>query len=190
MQGDLTTGAGLDRALAGMEAIVHSATSACESLNGRSDIKAARRPFETARNKGITHFVYVSIWSIVRANQFHELMETLLQIFSRVAGTTMIPFHWRFQPVDSLEVAQRLVDVTVRGPQGMLQDFDGPEVRDFKGIAESWLMATGGKRRLINLPLPMRFSRDFASGKLLTPERKDGKVTFEQYIAEKYPVPQ
>ena len=72
----------------------------------------------------------------------------------------------------------------------MLQDFDGPEVRDFKGIAESWLMATGGKRRLINLPLPMRFSRDFASGKLLTPERKDGKVTFEQYIAEKYPVPQ
>lgn len=80
--------------------------------------------------------------------------------------------------------------MTLQPPQGMLPDYGGPEVRDFKSIAESWLKATGRRRTLINLPMPMKVSRDFASGKLLTPDHKDGKVTFEQYLAEKYPLPQ
>ena len=217
VQGDLITGAGLDTALAEMEAIVHAATGARDSLPSRSDIQATRRLVEMARDKGVKHLVYVSIvgmegipypyyrtklavegivkealvpWSILRATQFHELMETFLHAFSRVPGMTMIPLGWRFQPVHSREVAQRVIEVTLQPPQGMLPDFGGPEVRDFKSIAESWLKATGRKRRLINLPLPMKFSRDFASGKLLAPDHKDGKVTFEQYLAEKYPLPQ
>lgn len=216
VQGDLRTGAGLDKATTGMDAIVHAATSARQSLVSRADIKATRRLVEIAREKGIKHFVYVSIvgidgvpypyyrtkliaesivkenrvpWSILRATQFHELMETFLNAFSRVPGITMIPFRWQFQPVDSREVAKRVVEVTLQEPQGMVADFGGPEVHDFKSIARSWLQATGQRRRLINLPLPMKFSRDFASGKLLTPDHKDGKITFDQYLADMYPTP-
>lgn len=216
VQGDLRTGAGLDKAIAGMDAIVHAATGARQSLASRADIKATRRLVEMAREKGIKHFVFISIvgmegvpfpyyatkltcegivkedlipWSILRATQFHELMETFLNAFSRVPGMTMIPFLWQFQPVDSREVAQRVVEVTLQEPSGMLPDFGGPAARDFKGIAQSWLQATGQRRRLINLKLPMKFSRDFASGKLLAPDHKDGTITFEQYLAEKYPVP-
>jgi hypothetical protein len=36
------------------------------------------------------------------------------------------------------------------------------------------------------LPLPFKFSRQFASGRLLTPEHTDGKITFEQYLHEQY----
>ena len=94
-------------------------------------------------------------------------METFLHALMRVPGVAMIPFGWRFQTVYSREVALRLVEVTLQPPQGELADFGGPEVPDFKSIAESWLKATGRKRRLIKLPMPMKFSRDSASGKLL-----------------------
>lgn len=217
MQGDLRSGAGLDTAITGMDAIVHAATGARQSLTSRAtDIKGTRRLINRARDAGIKHFVYISIvgmegvaypyygtklkaeaivkenlvpWSILRATQFHELMELFLSGFSRVPGMTMIPFGWQFQPVHAREVAQRVVDVVLKEPSGMLPDFGGPEVRDFKGIAESWLKARKQHRRLINFRLPLQFSKQFTEGRLLTPEHKDGKITFEQYLAEKYPLP-
>src|SRR5437588_11894621 len=64
VQGDLKTGQGIDKAVVGMEGVVHAATSARQSLSGRSDIKATRRLLERARHAGITHFVYVSIVGI------------------------------------------------------------------------------------------------------------------------------
>jgi len=33
-----------------------------------------------------------------------------------------------------------------------------------------------------------KFSHQFASGCLLAPDHKDGKITFEQYLEEKDPV--
>ena len=41
-------------------------------------------------------------------------------------------------------------------------------------------------RRLVNLPVPLKFSRQFADGRLLTPDHTDGKITFEQYLKDKY----
>lgn len=215
VQGDLRTGLGIERAVSGMDAIIHTATGGRQSLTSRADVKATRRLINAAQQAGIKHFVYVSIvgmegvqfpyyktklaaegvvkedkvpWSILRATQFHDLMESFLNGFSRVPGTTMIPFDWKFQPVDSREVAQRLADVVLRSPQKMLPDFGGPEVRDFKGIAESWLNARHEHRRLVNLRVPFRFSKQWAEGALLTPDHKDGKITFDRYLAEKYPL--
>ena len=51
---------------------------------------------------------------------------------------------------------------------------------------ESWLAARISKKRLVNLPLPFKFSRQVAEGRLLCPDHKDGKITFEQYLAAKY----
>jgi hypothetical protein len=39
---------------------------------------------------------------------------------------------------------------------------------------------------LANLWLPFKASRQFAEGRLLTPEHKEGKITFEQYLERKY----
>ena len=71
----------------------------------------------------------------------------------------------------------------------MLPDFGGPEIRDLESLARSWLAARKYRRRLINLWLPFEYSRQFAEGRLTTPEHKDGMMTFDQYLAEKYGQP-
>ncbi len=212
--GDLTTGAGLQRAIAGIDSVVHAATTARESLSGAGDVKATRRLIEAARQAGVKHFVYVSIvgidrvaypyyrtklacealvrdggvpWSILRATQFHELMEVFLRRFSRVPRLLAAPRRWRFQPVDSDDVARRLVGVVLGEPAEILPDFGGPDILDFDAIARAWLVARKDARKLVNLPLPFAFSRQFADGLLLCPDHRDGKTTFEQYLAEKYP---
>jgi hypothetical protein len=68
----------------------------------------------------------------------------------------------------------------------MLPDFGGPEVRGFGSLARAWLDARHSRKRLVDLPLPFQFSRQFAAGKLLTPEHREGAITFEQYLKEKY----
>lgn len=212
VQGDLKTGANLDKALAGMDAIVHAATEARHSFRSRGDIAGTRNLINAAREANIKHIVYISIvgidgvpypyyrtkvaveqivkqgeipWSILRATQFHDLMETLLHGLSRVPGVTAIPFAWKYQPVDAREVAARLVEVVLGEPRGVLEDFGGPEVRDFKSIAEAWLTARKEDRRLINLPIPFKFSKQFANG-VLTTEHKIGKLDFGGYLAETY----
>lgn len=218
VQGDLRTGAGLQKALTGMDAIVHAASATREPLALRAtDVRGTRRLLELARDAKIGHVVYISIvgidkassfpyyraklaaeaviredivpWSILRATQFHNLMEIFLKAFSRIPGVTVIPQHWQFQPVDPREVARRVVDVAVETPAAMLPDFGGPEVRDFKSIAQSWLTARKEHRRVMNLPMPFKFSRRFAEGVVTCPDHKDGLITFDQYLAEAYPLP-
>lgn len=214
VQGDLKTGAGLDRALQDMDAVVHAATGARDSLTSRAtDVKGTERLLGRASAAGIKHIVYPSIvgmvgvpypyyrtklkaeavieasgipWSILRATQFHELMEIFLAIGSRVPRTTMIPFAWQFQPVDTRDVAARLVEVTAGPPAGRLAAFGGPEVRTFKSLAESWLKARRLDKRLVNMPMPLKFSRQVAAGKLLAPDHMEGKTTFEQYLVRRY----
>ncbi|TMF33411.1 MAG: NAD-dependent epimerase/dehydratase family protein [Chloroflexi bacterium] len=214
VQGDLKTGAGLSKALAGMDAIVHAASATREPMALRAtDVRGTRRLLELARDANIGHFVYISLvgiegvaypyyrikiaaetlvregkvpWSILRATQFHSFMESTLRAFARLPGMLAIPFGWQFQPVESREVARRVVDVVLDKPAGMLPDFGGPQVRDFKSIAESWLAARKERRRLMNLWLPFKASRQVAEGRLTCPEHKDGLVTFDQYLAERY----
>ena len=212
--GDLATGAGLLRALSGMDAIIHAASATTDLRKGRAtDVVGTRRLLKLASDAEIRHVVFVSIvgmegvaypyyktklaaeavvrenivpWSILRATQFHTLMEIFLGTLSKVPGLAAVPFGWQFQPVDPREVAHRLVDVVQQAPAGRLPDFGGPEVRDFKSIAQSWLASRKSKKRLVDLWLPFKFSRQFAEGRLLCPDHKDGTITFERYLVDRY----
>ncbi len=214
VQGDLTTGTGLAMAVKGMDAIVHAASATVQPLNLRAtDVVGTRRLLAMAREAGVRHAVYVSIvgidgvdypyyrykveaeavmrenivpWSILRATQFHSLIEFFLSGFCKVPGLATVPFRWQFQPVDPSEVATRLAAVVARAPGGMLPDFGGPEVRDLKSLATSWLNARKSNRRLVNLWLPFKFSRQFREGRLLCPDHRDGVRTFEQHLARRY----
>jgi uncharacterized protein YbjT (DUF2867 family) len=212
--GDLTTGAGLAKAMTGMDAIIHAGSATKQPARLRAtDIVGTRRLLAMAHEAGIRHVVYISIvgtegvdypyykykleaeaivqenivpWSILRTTQFHTLMETFLSGFSVVPFFEAVPFKWQFQPVAPVEVAARLIEIVKNEPAGRLPDFGGPEVRDFKSIARSWLDARKSRKRLVNLPVPLKFSRQFAEGRLLTPDHPDGKITFEQYLKDKY----
>lgn len=213
-QGDLATGEGLDRALDGMDAVIHAGSAAREPWKTwATDVEGTRKLLIAAKRAGIRHVVYISIvgmegvaypyyrqklaaekivrediapWSILRATQFHTLMEFFLSMFSRTPLFATIPSGWQFQPVDTRDVAARLVRAATSEPAGMLPDFGGPEVRRFRSLAASWIEARRMKKRIVNLPLPFRFSRQFAAGRLLCPEHKDGTITFEQYLTRRY----
>jgi uncharacterized protein YbjT (DUF2867 family) len=213
-RGDLATGEGLAEAVAGIEAIVHAGSATTDLTRQRAtDVEGTRRLLEAARAAGVGHLVYISIvgmegvaypyyrsklaaeaivkegllpWTILRATQFHSLMEIFLDFFARVPGVMPVPYRWQFQPIDQREVGARLAEIAVGPSAGMLPDFGGPEVRDFKGIAASWRRAREISKPILNLPLPFKFSRQFAGGRLLCAEHRDGKVTFEQYLDRKY----
>ena len=214
VQGDLVTGAGLEVAVKDIDAIVHAASDALNPRRYQAtDVLGTRRLLAMAREARVRHVVYISIvgiegvpypyytsklaaeavmrenivpWSILRATQFHTLMEIFLDGMSKLPRLAMVPFGWQFQPVDTTDVAKRLVEVAVAEPAGILPDFGGPEVRDFKSLATSWLAIRKPDKRLVNLWLPFKFSRQFAAGRLLCPEHRDGNVTFEQYLARRY----
>ncbi len=216
-QGDIATGAGLNEALIGIDAVVHAATAGVNPLGWRAtDVVGTRRVLAMARAAGVRHAVYVSIvgmegvsypyykykleaeavvrenivpWTILRATQFHSLMETFLSAFSGLPGVATVPGTWQFQPIDPGDVAERLVAVVGDEPAGLLPDFGGPEVRDLRSLAVPWLAARNSRKRLVNLRLPFKFSRQFTEGRLLCPDHKDGATTFEQYLAKRYPRP-
>jgi uncharacterized protein YbjT (DUF2867 family) len=199
-----------------MDAVIHAASATRQPLGGRStDVLETRRLVGLAREAHIKHVAFVSIvgvdksrfpyhktklkteevvrenivpWTILRATQFHDFVEVMLHGFSRLPAVVAVPLHWRTQPVDSKEVAQKLVDVVMGSPAGMLPDFGGPEVRTFESLARAWLIARKDNRRLVNLPMPFRFSRQSVDGILTSPDHKDGEVTFDQYLAERYPL--
>jgi uncharacterized protein YbjT (DUF2867 family) len=217
VQGDLVTGAGLEAAVMGIDAMVHAASATLQPLKVQAtDVLGTRRLLAMAREAGVRHAVYVSIvgiddvpypyyraklsaeaimrenmvpWSILRATQFHTFMEFVLGVFSKVPRVTIVPFKWQFQPVDTHDVSARLAEVVTGEPKGMLPDFGGPEVRDFKSIAESWVNARRMKKRLVNLEVPVKASRLVAEGRLTCPNHKDGTITFEQYLERRYPKP-
>jgi uncharacterized protein YbjT (DUF2867 family) len=214
VQGDLATGAGLVQAVKGVDAIVHAGSATVQPWKYHAtDVIGTRRLLAMAREAGVRHAVYISIvgmegvaypyykhklaaeavmresivpWTILRATQFHTLMEIFLDALSKLPRLALVPFKWQFQPVDTRDVAVRIAQVVAAGPKGMLPDFGGPDVRDFKTIARSWLDARKSKKRLVNLSLPLKFSRQFSEGRLLCPDHKDGAITFEQYLERKY----
>jgi hypothetical protein len=61
----------------------------------------------------------------------------------------ILPRGYVFQPIDVGEVADALVGVVARGPEGMVPDLAGPEVLGIRGLARAFLAATGQSHRSI-----------------------------------------
>ncbi|NGO47227.1 SDR family oxidoreductase [Streptomyces ureilyticus] len=197
-------GSGLDAAVAGVDTIVHCATTA-----RGGDEQAARHLIAAARRAGVRHLLYISIvgidrvpfgyykaklavekqieasglgWTILRATQFHDLVAMFLQTLSKLP-VLFLPAGVGDQPVDVAEVADRLTGLATGEPAGRVDDMGGPEVRTFPDLARAYLKATGRRRPIANVPLFGKAYRAFRSGGHLTPERAVGKRTFEEYLA-------
>ncbi|WP_431874439.1 SDR family oxidoreductase [Amycolatopsis sacchari] len=200
--GDLRTGAGIAEATAGVDTIVHCAST----VSRGGDVEATRRLLEAAPR---AHLVYISIvgidripffyynaklaterliersgvpWTILRATQFHDLVAGLTAAQRRLPVTFTL--KGRFQPIDVRDVADRLVELALGAPAGRVPDIGGPEVRDARDLARAYLAATRRSRPIVALPVPGKAGRAFRAGANLTPERAVGRITFEQYLEE------
>ncbi|MEU6552726.1 NAD(P)H-binding protein [Streptomyces sp. NPDC046915] len=200
-------GPGLDAAVAGVDTVVH-----CASTPRGGDERAAENLIAAARRAGVGHLVYISIvgvdrvplgyykaklaverlveesglgWTVLRTTQFHDL---LLQVFGALAKSPvlLLPSGVSDQPIEVAEVAARLAELAAGAPAGRVSDMGGPEVRSFHSLARAYLRATGRRRPTVHLPLPGKTFHAFREGGHLTPQRAVGKGTFEEYLGRRF----
>jgi uncharacterized protein YbjT (DUF2867 family) len=97
-----------------------------------------------------------------------------------------VPAGFRIQPVDSDEVAARLVELTLGGPSGLVPDMGGPRVYSAAELLRIYLRASKRRRRpIVPLWLPGKAARAFRNGANLAPERAVGQRSWEQFLADR-----
>ena len=208
--GDLTTGAGLSRAVDGVSSILHCATNVWAP---RHDAAGTERLIAVAQTAGSPNLLYISIvgvdsvplpyyraklaaeqrvragglpWTILRATQFHDLVDTILRTAARLPAVMVVPAAVPFQPVAVGDVADRLVQLAGAEPTGQIQDFGGPEILPVADLARAYLRAANRRRVIVPIRVPGKIFAGYRRGGHLTPEHADGRVTFEEFLAERY----
>ncbi|MEU5593885.1 NAD(P)H-binding protein [Streptomyces sp. NPDC020298] len=200
-------GPGLDAAVAGVDTVVH-----CASTPRGGDERAAANLIAAARRAGVGHLVYISIvgvdrvplgyyraklaverlveesglgWTVLRTTQFHDLLVQLFGALTR-PPVLLLPSGVSDQPIEVAEVAARLAELAAGAAAGRVPDMGGPEVRSFQSLARAYLKATGRRRPTVNLPLPGRTFHALRDAGHLTPQRAVGKGTFEDYLGHRF----
>ncbi|OBA88611.1 epimerase [Mycolicibacterium elephantis] len=206
-RGDLLAGTGLDAALDGVDVVVNCATQP----TGGKDVTSMGNLIAAARRAGVGHIVHVSIvgidriplpyyrtklrveqlleasgigHTVLRATQFHDLIHTSFSI-QRFSPVLCALRGVRFQPIDTHDVAGRLVELADVEPVGRAPDIGGPAVHTHAELARMYLAARGSRRKAVALPVPGRIVGGFRSGANLVPENAVGTVGFADYLAGK-----
>jgi uncharacterized protein YbjT (DUF2867 family) len=203
MQGDIRDGERVAAAVAGVEVVIHAATSPRHGAR-KVEVDGARNVVKASTEAG-AHLVYVSIvgvdqhrfpyykakwqaeqvikgsrcrWTIQRATQFHDLLDMFLgmAVFIRTP-------HLAFQVIDAGEVARRLVALAEGPPQGRVADFGGPEVVPIQTLVETRRIVTGRRARLVRVPR-VGFLRDFDDGKHLCPDHREGHISWGHWLRD------
>jgi uncharacterized protein YbjT (DUF2867 family) len=96
-----------------------------------------------------------------------------------------VPAGFRFQPVDAGEVADRLVELALGTPAGLVPDMAGPRVDGMAELVRGYLRARRKRRPIMPIRLPGRAARAFRAGANLAPDRAVGRRTWEEFLAER-----
>jgi uncharacterized protein YbjT (DUF2867 family) len=212
--GDLDTGEGVDAAMAGAGTIIHCAgTQKGDGEKAQTLVTAASRAgvrhlvhisvvgvdrvpvasgvdramFGYFESKRAAEEVVAGAgipWTTLRATQFHDLMLTTARGMAKLP-LIPVPSGFRVQPVDADEVAARLVELALGEPAGLVPDIAGPRVYDLDDLVRAYLRASGKHRLLVPLRLPGRAAKAFREGANLSPERAVGRLTWEDFLAER-----
>jgi uncharacterized protein YbjT (DUF2867 family) len=205
LRADLLTGDHLDAALAGVDVIVNCATQP----TGDKDVTSMQNLTSAARRAGVGHLVHVSIvgidripvpyyrtklrveqvledsgvgHTVLRATQFHDLIATIFSI-QRYSPVLWALRNVRFQPIDTGDVASRLVELAASEPVGRARDIGGPTVHTHAELARQYLAAQGSRRPAIAVPVPGRMVAGYRSGANLAPDNPVGTTKFADYLA-------
>jgi uncharacterized protein YbjT (DUF2867 family) len=210
--GDLDTGEGIDAAVQGVATIVHCAgASKGDDVKARNLVEAASRsgaphivyisvvgadrvPVVSRADRAM--FGYFASkraaervieasglpWTTLRAAQFHELMFTTARGMAKLP-VVPVPSGARFQPVAADEVAERLVELALGEPAGLVPDIAGPRIYPMRDLIRTYLRTFGKHRALVPLRLPGRAARAFRAGANLAPDQAVGRRTWEDFLA-------
>ena len=214
--GDLLSGVGLDAAVAGAATIIHCAGSAKgDEVATENLVQAATRAggphlvyisvvgAERVPVTGWTDrlmFGYFDMkrkaeqvvansalpWTTLRASQFHDLVLLVLENLAKLP-VVPIPSGFSFQPIDADEVAEHLVDLSFKGPSGLVPDVAGPRVYAASDLVRGYLKAIDKHRLMMSIRLPGNAARALRAGANLAPARAVGVKTWEEFLASRLP---
>ena len=212
--GDLATGEGIEAAVAGFDVIVHCAGSQKDDdLKSLSLVRAARQAgarhlvyisvvgadrvpvvsgidramFGYFASKRAAEQVIAESgipWTTLRATQFYDLVFRVAQGMAKLP-VIPVPSGFRFQPVDTGEVADRLVDLALGAPSGLVPDIAGPRIYPMTELLRSYLAAKHERRLMFPIGLPGRAARAGRQGAILAPDRGVGRRTWEEFLSER-----
>jgi uncharacterized protein YbjT (DUF2867 family) len=210
--GDLASGEGTDAAARGAEVVVHCAgSSKGDEVTTRHLVEAAARagarhlvlisvvgadrvPVESGLDRAMFGYFASKLaaervvagsglpWTTLRATQFHTLS---LLTARQLARLPVIPVAagFRFQPVDTAEVADRLVELALGAPAGLVPDLAGPRIYGMGELVRGYLRARGLRRPVVPVPVPGGAARALRAGANLAPDRAVGRRTWEEFLA-------
>jgi uncharacterized protein YbjT (DUF2867 family) len=214
LTGDLATGQGIEPAVDGVETILHAAgTSRGDEVKAGNLVRAAlqagarhlvfisvvgadripvtsridRAMFGYFASKRAAEQVIAGSglgWTTLRATQFHDLALLTVRQLARLP-VVPVPAGWRFQPIDPGEVADRLVELALGAPAGLVPDLGGPRIYELAELVRSYLRATHRHRPILPVRTPGRAARAVRAGANLAPERAVGRRTWEEFLAER-----
>ncbi|MFD0203473.1 MULTISPECIES: SDR family oxidoreductase [Saccharothrix] len=208
---DLSTSAGLDAALAGVEAVV-------DAVNVPSADRAetvglfggmTRNLLDAEARAGVRHHVLLSIvgiadiegnvhyagkreqerlvtegpvpWTIVPATQFHDFAEMVAGWTEQDGVATIAPLL--VQPIAPQDVADILAEIAVGEPRGRYADIAGPETQDLVDLARRTHQARGRDVRLVPTWSGV-FGPEMAGNALLPGENaRIAPTTFDEWLA-------
>lgn len=207
---DLTTGAGLDDRLTGVDAVVD--VTNVLSLRGSRSVAffgaVTTTLLAAERRAGVPHHVALSIVgvdrvdlpyyrgkrrqeelvlggpvgaTVLRATQFHEFAA---QMLAR-KGPLVIAPRMLSQPVAVAEVARHLALLAVGEPLGLAPELAGPEEHlAMPDMVRRLARVRGDHRPVLPLGMPGRVGRQMAGGDLLPAgPGPRGTVTFDAWLA-------
>jgi uncharacterized protein YbjT (DUF2867 family)/quercetin dioxygenase-like cupin family protein len=206
--GDLTTGAGLREAVAGVDAIIHCASS--PQRTRATDIGGTRLLVQAAHEAGSPHIVSVSIvgvdsspapyyqakyeaegiitqsrlpWSVVRATQFHSFALRLIQsLGSDRLNVIPVPPNVRLQTIATDDVAERLVALVEQGATNQVEEMGGPQVLTLEEMVQTYLRVRDREASLRAAELPNSLFAAFSANKNLSLAPARGKQTWEAFV--------
>ncbi|HEY9288229.1 MAG TPA: SDR family oxidoreductase [Candidatus Dormibacteraeota bacterium] len=122
-------------------------------------------------------------WSILRATQFYQALILIARIMARLP-LVPVPSGFRFQPVDTRDVAVGVADLAIGNASGIAPDVGGPRIYPADELFRSYLHAAHKRRPLLRIPIPGTAARVVRDGAILAPDRATGRRTWEEFLAE------
>lgn len=211
---DLGTGAGAEAAVQGAEVIIHCAgTSKGDELKAEHLVRAAARagarhlifisivgadrvPMAGVIDRAAFGYFGSKLgaeqvidssgipWTTLRATQFHDLAYMTAQQLAKLP-VALVFGGVRFQPIETDEVAARLVELALGEPTGLVPDMAGPRIYTMAELMRSYLRAHGIRRPILPLWIPGKAAAAIRAGVNLAPDRAVGQKTWEEYLAER-----
>src|SRR5258708_9175029 len=122
-------------------------------------------------------------WTNLPATQFHDGF-----ILAMVRGMSKLPIvplptESQFQPVNTDEVADNLVQLALGTPAGQAPDIGGPKIYDAEYLLRSYLEAVGKRRVIVRVRMPGAAAGAIRAGANLTPDRARRRPTWEEFLA-------